>query len=369
MIIRRITLARLQAPLVTPFKTALRTVDAVHDVVVRIHADDGCIGYGSAPATAVITGDTHGAIIDAIDRHIAPALLGRKVADLHANTARVQAALHGNGSAKAAVDMALHDLWARHHGAPLHVLLGGGPTRLTTDLTISVNPVDAMVADAERALAQGYTALKIKLGAEPALDVERVRAIHHAVGGQAVLRLDANQAWSAKQAIGIMRTLEREGILPDLLEQPVPARDLAGLREVTRRIQTPVLADESVFGPEQALELIRLRAADILNIKLMKTGGITRALQLADIAALHGMPCMMGCMLESPIGVAAAAHVALARSDIVTRIDLDAAALCRHNPVRGGMHFDGPQLTASAQPGLGIEGVDGLLPLGDDSPD
>lgn len=365
MIITRCELARLRVPLKTPFKTALRTVEQVDDVVVLLHTDTGHIGHGSAAATAAITGDTHGSIIDAIHLHIAPRLIDCAVADLNRNTALVQTALHGNSSSKAAVDMALHDLWGQLHQAPLYRLLGGGAPELQTDITISVNDVDTMVRDALQAVEQGYAALKIKLGKDAAHDVERVQAIHAAVDGRAMLRLDANQGWSAKQTVQWLRTLEAAGILPELIEQPVPARDLAGLRHITEQVDTPVLADESVFGPRDAIALLQQQGADMLNIKLMKAGGIGAALQLADLAALYGVPCMMGCMLESSIGVTAAAHVAIARSGTIRCIDLDGPSLCQYDPVDGAAHFDGPRIRIDDAPGLGIRAIRGLQPIPD----
>ena len=123
------------------------------------------------------------------------------------------------------------------------------------------------------------------------------------------------------------------------------------------------MADESVFGPQALIELIRVRAADIVNIKLMKSGGLSNAIRMADIAALHGMACMIGCMLESRISVTAAAHLAIAKSQAFRYVDLDGPALCAENPVEGGAEFDGPQITLGDAPGLGIIAVTGLEPV------
>ncbi len=364
MKITRIDLGTLRVPLRAPFKTAVRTVEAVETVVVRIGTDTGHTGFGEAPATAAITGETCGSIVAAIAGVIAPRLVGGEIDAFNALLQRVDGALAGNSSAKAAVEIALFDLFAQRHSAPLYRILGGGLPTLSTDITISVGPVDAMVADALSAIDRGYVALKIKLGLDPGTDLDRVRALHDAIGGRARLRLDANQGWSPKQAVRTMLGLEASGIQPELLEQPVPADDLEGLKFVTARIATPVMADESVFGPRALLELIRLRAADIVNIKLMKSGGLSNALRMADIAALHGMPCMIGCMLESRISVTAAAHLAAAKSQAIHYVDLDGPALCAENPVEGGADFDGPTITLTDAPGLGITAVAGLQTVG-----
>ncbi|KAF1004858.1 MAG: L-Ala-D/L-Glu epimerase [Luteibacter sp.] len=363
MKITDIRFGMLRIPLKTPFKTALRTVDQVEDVIVMVHTDDGRIGYGGAPATAVITGDTHGSIIEAIRHYIAPKLIGLDIADLNRVTHGIQNALVRNTSAKAAVEIAVHDLWAQLYGAPLYRLLGGGDPVITTDITISVDDIDTMVAKSVSAVERGFASLKIKVGKDIGVDIERVRAIHAAVHSRALLRLDANQGWTAKQAVYALHVLEDAGVHLELVEQPVKARDLEGLRYVTERVHTPIMADESVFGPLEVLELIRMRAADIINIKLMKTGGLSNAIRIADIASLHGIECMMGCMLESSVSVAAAVHLAVAKADVITKVDLDVPSLCALDPVDGGIDFNEAKITIRDVPGLGIRAIHGLEPL------
>ncbi|TXH64894.1 MAG: dipeptide epimerase [Thermomonas sp.] len=365
MKITDITLAMLRVPLKTPFKTALRTVEEVQDIVVTIHTDTGHTGYGEAAATAVITGDTHGSIIEAIRHFIRPRLIGQDVANLNRVVHLIQTALERNTSAKAAVEIAVYDLWAQLHDAPLYQMLGGGEPVITTDITISVDHIDKMVADSLSAIERGFESLKIKVGKDIGLDIERVKAIHAAVEGRALLRLDANQGWTAKQAVHAMHALEDSNVKLELLEQPVKASDLAGLKYVTERIHTPVMADESVFGPREVVELIRMRAADIVNIKLMKTGGISNAVKIADICGLYGVDCMIGCMLESSIGVAAAVHLAVAKSDVISKVDLDGPSLCRYDPVAGGVLFNESEISITDAPGLGIRSIDGLAPATD----
>jgi o-succinylbenzoate synthase len=361
MKITDIRFGMLRVPLKTAFKTALRTVEQVEDVVVMVHTDTGHVGYGSAPATAVITGDTHGSIMHAVRHYIAPRVIGQEIANLNRLTHLVQSAMERNTSAKAAVEIAVHDLWGQLHGAPLYQLLGGGDPVITTDITISVDDIDKMVADALDALERGFKSLKIKVGKDTSVDIDRIKAIHAAVGGRAVLRLDANQGWTAKQAVHVLHVLEDAGVVLELVEQPVKAHDLEGMRYVTERVHTPVMADESVFGPMDVIELIRMRAADIVNIKLMKTGGISNAVRIADICGLYGVDCMIGCMLESSIGVAAAVHLAVAKSDVISKVDLDGPSLCRFDPVAGGVIFNESEIRVTDAPGLGIRSIDGLV--------
>jgi len=350
-------------PLKTPFKTALRTVDAVEDVVVMINTDSGHIGYGEAPATAVITGDTHGSIVEAIRHYISPRLIGADIADLNHITQLIQTSMEKNTSAKAAVEIAVYDLWGQLYDAPLYRLLGGGDPVITTDITISVDTIDKMVADSISAVDRGFDSLKIKVGKDIGVDIERVKAIYAAVEGRALLRLDANQGWTAKQAVYALHLLEDAGVRLELVEQPVKAQDLDGMKYVTERVQTPIMADESVFGPTEVVELIRMRAADIINIKLMKTAGISNAIRIADICAMYQVECMIGCMLESSISVAAAVHVAVAKASVITKVDLDGPSLCAFNPVDGGVIFRESEITVTDAPGLGIREIRGLVPI------
>ena len=353
----------LRVPLKTPFKTALRTVDTIEDVIVTVHTDKGNVGYGEAPATAVITGDTHGSIVEAIKKYIAPRIIGEDVADLNRITQLIQGSLEKNSSAKAAVEIAVYDLFGQLYNAPLYKLLGGGDPVITTDITISVDYIDKMVADSIAAVDRGFESLKIKVGKDIGVDIERVKAIYAAVEGRALLRVDANQGWTAKQAVFALQTLEDAGVRLELVEQPVKAPDLEGLKYVTERVHTPIMADESVFGPTDVIELIRMRAADIINIKLMKTGGLSNAIQIADICGMYGMECMIGCMVETSVSVSAAVHLAVAKSSVITKVDLDGPSLCQFNPVVGGVIFNESEISITQAPGLGIKEIRGLQAL------
>ena len=356
MKITRIRLGKLSVPLRVPFKTALRTVSRVEDVVVELHTDTGAVGYGEAPPTGPITGDTTGGIVGGIVELIGPALVGQEVDDFETVTALVQKAGVHNTSAKAAVDMALWDLYGQLHQIPVHKLLGGARRTLVTDLTISVNPPEQMARDAREAVARGYDCLKVKVGADPTLDTARLAAVRKAVGKDVCIRIDANQAWTPRQAVRILNEMQDKGLDLELVEQPVPAGDLEGLAYVTRNSWVPVMADESVFSPADAMRIFQSRAADYVNIKLMKCGGLTNALRIASAAEVYGVECMIGCMLEAKIAVNAAVELACARS-IITRVDLDGPVLCSVDPVEGGARFDERNITVSDEPGMGIHGV------------
>jgi L-Ala-D/L-Glu epimerase len=363
MKITDIRFGMLRVPLKTPFKTALRTVDTIEDIIVTVHTDTGHVGYGEAPATAVITGDTHGSIIEAIKKFISPRLIGEEIANLNRITQLIQGALEKNSSAKAAVEIAIYDLFGQLYKAPLYKMLGGGDPVITTDITISVDYIDKMVADSIAAVDRGFESLKIKVGKDIGVDIERVKAIYAAVEGRALLRLDANQGWTAKQAVYALQTLEDAGVRLELVEQPVKAQDLEGMKYITERVHTPIMADESVFGPTEVIELIRMRAADIINIKLMKTGGLSNAIHIADICGMFEMECMIGCMVETSVSVSAAVHLAVAKANVITKVDLDGPSLCQFNPVVGGVIFNESEITVTQAPGLGIKEIRGLQAL------
>ena len=356
MKIARIETAEIMIPLVTPFKTALRTVDNVHDIVVRITSDTGEEGFGEAPPTAVITGDTLGSIKCAIDDFIAPSLIGMEIDDIDGIMKKLHGCILKNTSAKAAVDMAVYDLFAKSCRKPLYKILGGNKKEIETDLTISVNEVDEMVSDSIKAVKDGFKILKIKVGKDSAKDIERISAIRQAVGPDIKLRVDANQGWSAKEAVRIIRSLEDLDIGIDLVEQPVAAHDFDGMKLVTASVETPILADESVFSVQDAVHLIEEHAADMINIKLMKTGGIYEALKICAMAETYGVECMTGCMLESKIAVSAAAHLAAGKG-VITRADLDGPSLCRTDPYEGGPVYKANKIIMTDDYGIGIKKV------------
>lgn len=356
MRIREIQVGEIAIPLNRPFKTALRTVECVEDVLVRVVTDDGAEGFGEAPPTAVITGDTKGSVTEAVKGFIGPALAGMEIENLDGIFKTLNGCMVKNTSAKAAVDMAVYDLFAKRLGLPLYKLLGGARREFETDITISVNDIPQMVEDSLDAVKQGFGVLKIKVGKEGLKDVERIAAIREAVGRDVKIRVDANQGWNAKQSVQIIRAMEDKGLDIELVEQPVPAHDFEGLKFVTERVTTPILADESVFSLEDAIRIIQERAADLINIKLMKTGGIYNALKICDVAEVYGVECMIGCMLESKLAVSAGAHLAAAKG-IITRADLDGPSLCKYDPYEGGPVFDNSRIIMTDAPGLGITGV------------
>lgn len=359
MKIKDIQVGIISVPLKKPFKTALRTVDKVEDIVVKVITDTGHVGYGEAPPTAVITGDTLGSIRCAIEDFIKPQILGLEIENLEEIMKRINNSILKNTSAKAAVDIAIYDLFGQLHKTPVYKLLGGYKKEIITDITVSVNSPEEMAQDSLEAVARGYKTLKIKVGKEVHLDMKRIEAIRKAIGTDVELRIDANQGWTPKEAVRILRDMEDKGFNIELVEQPVKAHDIDGLKFVTDNVNTPILADESVFSAEDAIKIIQTRAADLVNIKLMKTGGIHNALKICSVAEIYGVECMIGCMLESKLSVSAAVHLAAAKS-IITKIDLDGPGLCSMDPVEGGPIFEDYRITLVDEPGFGFKNINNL---------
>jgi len=355
MKITGIRLGTISAPLRTPFITALRRADDIRDVLIEVQTDDGAVGYGEAPPTAVITGDTTESIRSAIANWIAPAITGRDVRDLEEVLSAIQGSLVHNSSAKAAADMAVYDLFGQYYQIPVHRLLGSVRREIKTDLTISAREPEVMAEDAVRAVRRGFDCLKLKVGVDPKLDVARLSAVREAVGDEVCIRIDANQAWKPAEAVRILNAMQEQGLGLELVEQPVPARDLEGLAYVRQHSYVPVMADEAAFGEQDVLRILQMHAADMVNIKLMKCGGIYPATKIAALCDVYGVECMIGCMLETKVSVNAAAAFACGQRCVV-RADLDGPGLCAEEPSIGGADFNEQLIVMNEAPGLGITG-------------
>jgi len=343
----------LKAPLKTPFVTALRRVEALEDLVVIIECDNGLLGYGEGAPTPQITGETIGSMMATI-AFIKPHLLGREVEDFDGLLKAVHTLIVKNTTAKSALEIALYDLKAKSYNQPLYAMLGGTQRKFTTDITISMGDTQQMIADSLHAVGLGYKTLKIKIGENPKKDALRIIALHEALSKDITLRLDANQGWSAEDAVKLLHTLENKDIFAEFIEQPVPAEDIEGLKYIKERVQTPVLADESIFSLKDAKKLLEMQAINYVNIKLAKTAGITQALALADLSHSFGVKCMIGCMLEGPIAVVAGVHVASAKTDVITMLDLDAVSLLASHPLKSSVVFNKSQIVLSDDSGLGV---------------
>jgi L-alanine-DL-glutamate epimerase-like enolase superfamily enzyme len=351
MKVRAVDIYSFDIPLRQPFKISIGTMYGANDVLVRVETDAGIVGWGEACPFPPITGETQETNL-AVARNLRGLLVGSDPLAVGAFLRSAGRLINANPSVVAAFDMALHDIAGRAAGLPLFRLLGGEMTVIETDITADLDSPENMAERARGFLAAGFRKVKVKVGQDPALDLARLTAIRRAVGGGCAISIDANQGWSVAQAILALGSMGDLRI--DFVEQPVAAWDLAGLREVRRRSPIPIMADESLFTPHDAIRLVRSEACDYFNIKLMKCGGIRNALKIAHIAESAGIPCMVGCMLETRLALTAAAHLMAAERNIVFA-DLDGHTSHAIDPIIGGMRLDGGTITLPETPGLGAE--------------
>lgn len=357
MKIERIETCRVAVPLIKPFKTALRTVTTAESIIVKITCDNGIVGWGEAPPTVVITGDSLLSIESAVHHVLKPFLEQKSLLNYEMIFQGLKTILIGNSSARAAVDMALYDCLAQYCKLPLYQFLGGHKKELETDFTVSVNGPEEMGEDAVSYVKQGFNVLKVKVGKDDVeTDLDRIREIRKRVGSEIKIRLDANQGWTAKDAVRAIRKMEDSGLEIELVEQPVKADDIDGLKQVTDNVETLIMADESVFTPKQAFQVLKTRSADLINIKLMKAGGIYQAQIINQLAETCGVQCMVGSMIETRVGITAAAHFAASKQNI-TRYDFDAPLMLAEEIVDGGIHYNGRFITMPMEHGLGIKEV------------
>jgi L-alanine-DL-glutamate epimerase-like enolase superfamily enzyme len=332
-------------------KIALATPFTADNVLVRLRTDDGLIGYGESSPYSAVMGETQASDF-VLAKPLAAMVKGRDPFTLPQIVEAMTGFSPTSPGITAAFEMALWDICGKAAGQPVYRLLGAARDSFETDQTVYLDPPEVMSAKALAIARRGFKNIKVKLGETPESDIARVKAIREAVGPGVSLRTDANQAWTVANAIRTLRGLEPYRV--QFCEQPVPYWDWAGLKQIRNNSPVPVMADESVHSPHDALTGIREDAMDMINMKLMKTGGILQAVRLAHIAAAANMPCMLGCMNETKVALTAAAHVVMSQ-EIIRYADLDAFLEHETDPVMGGMQVKAGVVTLPEAPGLGLD--------------
>jgi L-alanine-DL-glutamate epimerase-like enolase superfamily enzyme len=346
----------VRLPLREPFVVAYATYANTLSVLVRIRTQDGVEGWGEATPDPNVTGESWGGVAATIQRDLAPALIGRDARHREAALAALDARVEGAPAAKAALDIALHDLVSRTMGVPLWQLLGGRAREaLQISRVISIGTPEEMAAAAQRHVAAGFSTVKTKVGdvASPDIDARRVAAVREVVGPEIAIKVDVNQGWRTPGiAIGAIRAMAPSH--PAYIEQPVVWWDMEGLAEVRRQTGAVIMIDEGCHGPRDMLRAVNLRACDLVNIKLMKCGGILNALKLNAIAEAAGVSAQVGTMVESSIASAAGLHTAIAMSNVRT---VEMGGPLMHAEDVGGAvaWYAGDAVTVPDSPGLGIE--------------
>ncbi|WP_285726984.1 mandelate racemase/muconate lactonizing enzyme family protein [Psychromicrobium xiongbiense] len=364
-VVQQLVVHTVRVPLRRPFVTAVRRATELEVCLVEARDADGRSGWGEAACSWRVTGESAGSVRAAVDGPLSEAVYGLGLDDWDRVDAAIVRALWGNAAARSAVDCALHDLAAQQAGQSLAAFLSPGvalsPEALRTDMTLSAAPTAELVEQALAHVADGFTSLKVKVGGGFD-DLAALPALRSALGEGIALRADANQGWDVATAIATIRHWEDAGACLEFVEQPVAATQLEELAQIRRAVSTPLMADESVRITADIHRLVALNAVDLVNVKLAKSGGLSEARRMVTVAAEHGLSVMVGSMLESSVGLAAAAALALTLPALTlpgagAAQDLDAATWLWNSPVTGGLLCEGTTLVPSARPGLGILGL------------
>jgi L-alanine-DL-glutamate epimerase-like enolase superfamily enzyme len=338
-----------------PYTIAFKTVTEVKNVFVEIHLENGTTGIGAGNPSEYVVGETLEQSVEALEDKNLEFLIGRDIRELNQLTFEVWRNFPENPAARAAVDIALYDAFAKHLGVPLVKYLGQKVKKLPTSNTIGIKNVEETLKEAEDYIKRGFRVIKVKLGKDLEEDVERVMKLREKFGNQIVIRIDANQGYTIDQTIQFYgRTYDLD---IELIEQPLPAKDIAGMKSLPPEVREVVAADESLITPADAIELIKPpKAAGIFNIKLMKCGGISQALKIADIALHEGVDLFWGCNDESIVSITAALHAAFSCAN-TKYIDLDGSLDLANDIVTGGFKLKDGYMYCTDKPGLGVERV------------
>jgi muconate cycloisomerase len=344
-------------PTIRPHKLSVATMQSQTLVLVRLRCADGIEGWGEATTIGGLNyGEESPESIKAnIDTHIAPLLVGMEASQVAKAMATVRKAIQGNRFAKCAIETALLDAQARRLGIPLSELLGGRVRdALPVAWTLASGDTRRDILEAEQMLElRRHRIFKLKIGARAvADDVRHVLAIKRALGEQASVRVDVNQAWSELEAVEAIAALEAGGV--DLIEQPVAAHNKAAMARLTRRFAVPIMADEALTGPQSAYDYATASAAGVFAVKITQSAGLTPAREVATIARQAGIALYGGTMLEGAIGTAASCHVFATFENLAYGTELFGPLLLTQEILREPLVYKDFELQVPTGPGLGV---------------
>jgi o-succinylbenzoate synthase len=319
--IRRIEAFLISVPLKKTWEISLYRTETRNHAVVEVETESGVVGYGEVSPAPAFMGEDGKSIVKIIHYLLGPSLIGLDAFDLEALHQSMDRTLHGNGAAKAAIDIAFHDLLGKILNLPVFQILGGRVRKeVPLSWVVGMQSPEKAIEEARYYLGRGIKTIKVKIGGDPQKDLHKIRQIREKLGDQFQLRVDANQGYRADQAIKILRQMEDFNL--ESIEQPVPAYDIDGMKRVAEALDTPVMADESVFSLQDAFRVISSRSADIINIKVGKVGGLLPAKKIAALAESANIPCTIGSNLELGIGTSASLHFGLSTPNILYPCDL-----------------------------------------------
>ncbi len=338
-----------------PYTIAFKTIDEVFNTFVEITLDNGITGLGAANPSEYVTGEhldqTKAALSDANLEFLS----GRDILEMNQLLFEISEKFPKTPAARAALDIALHDAFTKFLGIPLVKYLGQKIQTMPTSNTIGIKNVEETLKEAEEYGKLGFKALKVKIGKDLEEDIERLVRLREKFGKKFFIRIDANQGYTAAMTIEFYkRTLPLD---IELIEQPLPAKAVAEMKQLPEEVRARIAADESLLSPKDALALIKPpRAAGIFNIKLMKCGGIRQGLAIAEIGFQEGIDLFWGCNDESIVSITAALHAAFACSN-TKYIDLDGSLDLALDVVRGGFILKDGMMRCADKPGLGLDRI------------
>lgn len=336
--------------LIEPYTIAYETIDSCENVFLKISTDEGITGMGCAAPDMAVTKENADTVVESVNKTIEPYLKGKDAFQYARIMDTLKLVLPEMPSSRAMVDSALYDIMAQKARVPLYKLLGGYRHSIPTSITIGIGSLEETLTTAGNFLRRGFRKFKIKGGLDVHSDIERVVKLRELLGKQAAIRFDANQGYSVDESVLFINKTRSVNV--EILEQPTSRFQSDLLKQVTNKVEVPVMADESILSLKDAFRLTKNNCMDMINIKLMKTGGILEAMHINSVAKAAGKETMVGCMDESALGIAAGMHFALSRPN-VRYADLDGHLDLLDDPFQGLVTIKNGVLYPSEAAGLG----------------
>jgi len=323
-------------------------------VIVEVHTDSGIVGYGEAPCTVTVGfyGETLESTVGAIRNHIAPKLLGEDPLNIRRITSLANIA-HGRAVlAKTGIDLAIYDVAGKALRLPVSTLLGGMQREIVPAASeIGISKADEMVREAQRLVEIGFKVIKIKAGRNFEEEVRGVRAVRQALGSDVELRVDPNAGWTRLETLKALKAFARDEVA--YVEQPLPSWDLEGHAWLRKATGVPIMLDESVWTPQDVIKVAKAKAADIINIKITKAGGLKNSIDIYTTARAVGIPCMIGTELESSVAFAGKLQIASALENLPFACEFTELAFQRM-VLKEPIKLDNGYLKVPTSPGLGF---------------
>lgn len=356
MKITQVTCIKVNIPYKKPFIIAGGPSKYGEHVLVAVHTDEGIVGYGESAPMVSYSGETQSDSYNAITEYLGKSVVGYDPFDLEKIHMKMNQVLPEHYFAKSAIDLALHDLIGKKLNVPVYQLLGG-KVRDSIDIVgvIGIGSIEEMVMEADEYVRKGVRTIKLKIGNNPKQDIEVVREVRNVIGPDILIRVDANQGYDVSTAIRTIRKLETFDI--EMVEQPVKKWDIQGMAAVTANVDIPIEADESMFILHDALDIIKHRAANVINIKILKPGGLMPSKKVAALCEAEGITCLVGSMVEFGVGSVAGLHFAASTPSVQHACELVGPTLFDFDVINEDFsiaEYKDGQLKVPSSPGLGI---------------